>query len=342
MSQPVSDATDALPELHGGRHVGPHGGRHIQRQARGRGGDDTTHEAPAQVRQTRKDGWSAQRQAQFLEALEDSFNVAQAARDVGMSVQSAYKLRQRDPGFAQGWAEALERGYAELEMLLLRRSVDAQGKSRAWINGSVATVAQLRDQYGVEPVAFRPVTLLPQVVRLRPAPHCRSRILSYSLRVEPAPHFVNWQQDPFSNHLARLVFPEKTTEFKVTVDLVAEMSVYNPFDFFLEPSAENYPFQYERLLSQELAPYLAADPLTPGKLLVRAVGVRDPGPGLDQLCAEAAIQAATALRAALGETPDARAAAVVAGVGASSIGAPGTMSPAKASASGVFSADFVR
>lgn len=123
MSQPVSDATDALPELHGGRHVGPHGGRHIQRQARGRGGDDTTHEAPAQVRQTRKDGWSAQRQAQFLEALEDSFNVAQAARDVGMSVQSAYKLRQRDPGFAQGWAEALERGYAELEMLLLRQAL---------------------------------------------------------------------------------------------------------------------------------------------------------------------------------------------------------------------------
>ena len=79
----------------------------------------------------------------------------------------------------------------------------------------------------------RRVALSPQVVRLRPAPHCRTPILAYSLSVEPALHFVNWQQDPFANHLARLVFPEMTTEFKVTVDLVAEMSVYNPFDFFL-------------------------------------------------------------------------------------------------------------
>ncbi len=71
----------------------------------------------------------------------------------------------------------------------------------------------------------RLVNLSPQIVRLRPAPHCRTRILSYSLRIEPATHFINWQQDPFANHLARLVFPEKTQEFKVTVDLVAEMAV---------------------------------------------------------------------------------------------------------------------
>jgi uncharacterized protein (DUF2126 family)/transglutaminase-like putative cysteine protease len=109
----------------------------------------------------------------------------------------------------------------------------------------------------------RPVTLSPQVVRLRPAPHCRTPILSYSLRIEPAQHFINWQQDPFSNHLARLVFPEKTTEFKVTVDLVAEMAVYNPFDFFLEPSAENFPFVYEPELGHDLAPYLVKDALTP-------------------------------------------------------------------------------
>ena len=84
----------------------------------------------------------------------------------------------------------------------------------------------------------RLVNLSPHVVRLRPAPHCRTPILSYSLNIEPAGHFINWQQDPFSNYLARLVFPEKTGEFKITVDLVAEMSVFNPFDFFLEPSAE--------------------------------------------------------------------------------------------------------
>jgi uncharacterized protein (DUF2126 family)/transglutaminase-like putative cysteine protease len=109
----------------------------------------------------------------------------------------------------------------------------------------------------------RPVQLGPQVVRLRPAPHSRSTIVSYSLRVEPAKHFINWQQDPFANYQARLVFPDKATEFKVTVDLVVEMAVYNPFDFFLEPGAENFPFEYEPLVAQELAPYLAVEPVTP-------------------------------------------------------------------------------
>lgn len=109
----------------------------------------------------------------------------------------------------------------------------------------------------------RPVNLGPQVVRLRPAPHCRSKIISYSLRVEPEKHFINWQQDPFANYQARLVFPEKTRSFKVTVDVVVEMAVYNPFDFFLEPGAEKFPFEYEPQVAQELAPYLAVEPLTP-------------------------------------------------------------------------------
>ena len=102
----------------------------------------------------------------------------------------------------------------------------------------------------------RLVELGPQVVRLRPAPHCRSHILSYSLKIEPEGHFVNWQQDPYANYQARLVFPEKTKKFKVTVDLVTEMAVYNPFDFFLEPDAENYPFTYNSDLKKELRPYL--------------------------------------------------------------------------------------
>ncbi|TXI69789.1 MAG: IMP dehydrogenase, partial [Limnohabitans sp.] len=106
----------------------------------------------------------------------------------------------------------------------------------------------------------RPIQLGPQVVRLRPAPHSRSRVLSYSLRVEPQNHFINWQQDPFANYQARLVFPEKTTTFKVTVDLVAEMAVYNPFDFFLEPSAEAVPLSYAPELREELAPYLVCAP----------------------------------------------------------------------------------
>lgn len=109
----------------------------------------------------------------------------------------------------------------------------------------------------------RLVSLSPQVVRLRPAPHCRTRILSYSLKIDPVVHFINWQQDPFSNHLARLVFPEKTQQFKVTVDLVAEMAVHNPFDFFLEPEAETYPFVYDKASARDLAPYTVKCPLTP-------------------------------------------------------------------------------
>src|SRR5437016_2558644 len=91
----------------------------------------------------------------------------------------------------------------------------------------------------------RLVSLSPHIIRLRPAPHCRTPILSYALKVEPRKHFINWQQDPQGNYLARLVFPEKARELSIDVDLVAEMSVYNPFDFFLESSAERFPFCYE-------------------------------------------------------------------------------------------------
>jgi uncharacterized protein (DUF2126 family)/transglutaminase-like putative cysteine protease len=121
----------------------------------------------------------------------------------------------------------------------------------------------------------RPVTLSPQVVRLRPAPHCRTPVLSYSMRIEPAGHFLNWQQDPFSNYLARLVFPEKTTEFRVTVDLVAELSVYNPFDFFLEEDAEHAPFTYDAQTAHELAPYLVKLPGGPMfDRLVRSIDLK--------------------------------------------------------------------
>jgi uncharacterized protein (DUF2126 family) len=109
----------------------------------------------------------------------------------------------------------------------------------------------------------RPVSLSAQLVRLRPAPHCRTRILAYSMRVQPAQHFVNWQQDPQANYLARLVFPERTRELRVEIDLVAEMAVLNPFDFFLAPYAERIPFEYEATESVELAPFLARSPATP-------------------------------------------------------------------------------
>ena len=111
----------------------------------------------------------------------------------------------------------------------------------------------------------RPIDLGPQTIRLRPAPHTRTPILSYSLKVTPTNHFVNWQQDPQGNWLARYVFPEKATELKIEVDFTAQMTVVNPFDFFVEPYAYSFPFQYPGDLKTELAPYLAT--FEPGPLL---------------------------------------------------------------------------
>ena len=107
------------------------------------------------------------------------------------------------------------------------------------------------------------VSLGPQVIQLRPAPHCRTPILSYSLNVTPAEHLLNWQLDPHHNHLARLLFPGKTNEFVVEVDLVAELSPFNPFDFFLEPGVEDYPFEYAPELAKDLEPYRSIAPAGP-------------------------------------------------------------------------------
>jgi len=111
----------------------------------------------------------------------------------------------------------------------------------------------------------RSVKLSPHIVRLRPASHCRTPVLAYSLTVTPVEHFVNWQQDPFGNHLARLVFPEPACELTVTVDLVADLGVINPFDFFVEDSAARFPFAYDDMLRQDLAPYLSDN--EPGPLV---------------------------------------------------------------------------
>jgi transglutaminase-like putative cysteine protease len=125
-----------------------------------------------------------------------------------------------------------------------------------------------------------------QVIRLRPAPHSRTPVLSYSLRIEPEGYFLNWQQDPHGNFLARVVYPDKVDRFVVEVDLIADMAVRNPFDFFLEPDAEKIPFVYEPALRKDLEPFLAAPPAGPlVTKWLRKLRARPPTPTVDFLVA---------------------------------------------------------
>ena len=102
----------------------------------------------------------------------------------------------------------------------------------------------------------RPVVLTPHLIRLRPAAHCRTPIQAYTLKIQPENHFVSWQQDPFGNHIARVVFPKPVTELVIDVEVIADLTVINPFDFFIEDFAEEWPFDYSAQVKKELQPYL--------------------------------------------------------------------------------------
>ncbi|WP_413710281.1 DUF2126 domain-containing protein [Rhizobium sp. Rhizsp82] len=123
----------------------------------------------------------------------------------------------------------------------------------------------------------KPVRLGPQVIRLKPASHSKTRVLSHSLKVTPSNHFVNLQQDPYGNYLARFVFPEPVTEFKIEVDLVADMTVYNPFDFFVEEEATKWPFDYPETIREDLSIYMK--PEEPGPRLKALLETLDYTPG---------------------------------------------------------------
>ena len=117
---------------------------------------------------------------------------------------------------------------------------------------SIRVALQHRTAYRFD----RRVAVSPHEIRLRPAPHCRTPVLGYSLNIEPAGHFLNWQQDPYGNWVARVVFPEPTDRVEIVVDVTAEMTVINPFDFFVEPYAQGFPFAYAPALAKELIPFL--------------------------------------------------------------------------------------
>lgn len=123
----------------------------------------------------------------------------------------------------------------------------------------------------------RRVALSPQVVRLRPAPHCRTPILSYSLTISPSGHSIHWIQDPQGNYLARMIFPEPISEFRVEVNLVADLVPLNPFNFFVEGYAGKFPFSYDDTLRDELVPYLA-QPVDTGAHWAEFIGTIDTTP----------------------------------------------------------------
>jgi uncharacterized protein (DUF2126 family) len=73
------------------------------------------------------------------------------------------------------------------------------------------------------------------------------------------------------------------TQFIVAVDLLAELSIINPFDFFVEPFADTYPFAYPAEFAEELAPYLYKEPAGPRLAAFMDTVAREPRKSVDFL-----------------------------------------------------------
>ncbi|WP_232064755.1 transglutaminase family protein [Rhodocytophaga rosea] len=112
----------------------------------------------------------------------------------------------------------------------------------------------------------RPVLHSTHFLRLKPAAHSRTPIEAYSLTIKPEKYQIHWQQDPFGNFIARIDFEEFMQELSIDVDIVADISQINPFDFFLDDYAQYFPFDYEPQLKKDLAPYLEITEQSPALL----------------------------------------------------------------------------
>lgn len=94
----------------------------------------------------RHNGWNRQKLAAFLRELAASQSVAQAARAVGMSRQSAYALRNRLQGtpFALGWEVALEMGFTQLAHAVMDRAINGE-EVQHWYHGELVATTRRYD-----------------------------------------------------------------------------------------------------------------------------------------------------------------------------------------------------
>lgn len=102
-----------------------------QRQARAGG-------ARVQQRRERRDAWTKAEERAFLATLAECCNISEAARAIGKCRQGAYDRRKRRAAFARAWDEALEQGYCEIEMALMRAALFGSESEEIVLDGDGA------------------------------------------------------------------------------------------------------------------------------------------------------------------------------------------------------------